>query len=327
MRRREFITLLGVAATARPLAARAQHNAMPVIGILSGGSPTARPHLVAAFRTGLSETGYIEGQNVTFEYRAAGGRYERLPELAADLVRRQVAVIFVEGTIGALAAKGSSSAIPIVFASGGDMVKLGLVVSLNKPGGNATGVNLFTQEVEEKKLELLCKLVPADATVAFLVNPNNPGAEAKTKEIRAAARLLGRQLHVVDARTEIEIDAGFGTLVQLRAGSLVVANDLFFDDNRREQFVALAARHALPAIYGQREYSVDGGLMSYGTNLREAYRQVGIYTGRILRGEKPADLPVVQPTKFEFVLNLKTARTLGIEMPPTLLAIADEVIE
>jgi putative ABC transport system substrate-binding protein len=327
MKRREFIALVGGVVAVWPLGLRAQQNAMPVIGVLSGGSPTARPHLVAAFRKGLSETGYVEGQNVAFEYSGAGGQYERLPELAADLVRRQVAVIFVKGTIGARAAKGSSSTIPIVFSSGGDMVKLGLVVSLNKPGGNATGVNLFTQEVEEKKLELLCKLLPTDATVAFLVNPNNPGAEVKTKEIRAAARSLGRQLHVVDARTEIEIDAAFGTLVQLRAGSLVVANDLFFDDTRREQFVALAARFALPAIYGQREYSVDGGLMSYGTNLREAYRQVGIYTGRILRGEKPADLPVVQPTKFEFVINLKTARTLGIEMPPTLLATADEVIE
>ena len=207
------------------------------------------------------------------------------------------------------------------------MVKSGLVVSLNRPGGNATGVNLFTQDVEEKKLELLCKLVPTDATIAFLVNPNNPGAEGKTKEMRAArTRSAGSSMSLM-RRTEIDIDAAFVTLVQLRVGSLVVANDLFFDDTRREQLVALAARHALPAIYGQREFAVDGGLMSYGTNLREAYRQVGVYTGRILKGEKPADLPVVQPTKFEFVINLKTAKALGLEIPPTLLARADEVIE
>ena len=289
---------------------------MPVIGVLSGGSPTARPHLVAAFRKGLSETGYVEGQNVAFEYSGAGGQYERLPELAADLVRRQVAVIFAEGTTAALAAKGSSSIIPIVFSSGGDMVKSGLVVSLNRPGGNATGVNLFTQDVEEKKLELLCKVVPTDATVAFLVNPNNPGAEIRTKEIRAAARSLGRQLHVVDARTEIEIDAGFDTLVQFRAGSLVVANDLFFDDTRREQLVALAARYALPTIYGQREFAIDGGLMSYGTNLREAYRQVGIYTGRILKGEKPADLPVMQPPNLSSCSILKLRGRLGLKCRP-----------
>jgi putative ABC transport system substrate-binding protein len=326
VKRREFIAGLAGSA-AWPVVARAQQTAMPVIGVLSGGSPTARPHLVAAFHKGLSETGYVEGQNVAFEYSGASGQYERLPELAADLVRRQVAVIFVEGTTAALAAKASSSIIPIVFSSGGDMVKSGLVVSLNRPGGNATGVYLFTQDVEEKKLELLCKVVPSDAMVAFLVNPNNPGAEVKTKDIRAAAHSLGRQLHVANARSEIEIEAAFVALAQLRIGSLVVANDLFFDDSRREQFVALAARYALPAIYGQREFAIDGGLMSYGTNLREAYRQVGIYTGRILRGEKPADLPVVQPTKFEFVINLKTARTLGIEMPSTLLATADEVIE
>ena len=231
IKRREFITLLGGVAAAWPIAARAQQPAMPSDRVLSGGSPM-RPHLVAAFRKGLSETGYFEGQNVAFEYSGAGGQYERLPELAADLVRRQVAVIFVEGTTAALAAKGASSTIPIVFSSGGDMVKSGLVVSLNRPGGNATGVNLFTQDVEGKKLELLCKLVPADATVAFLVNPNNPGAEVKTKEIRAAAHSLGRQLHVANARTEIEIDAAFVALVQLRVGSLVVANDLFFDDSR-----------------------------------------------------------------------------------------------
>jgi ABC-type uncharacterized transport system substrate-binding protein len=327
MNRREFITLLSGTGVGWPTSVRAQQSTMPVIGVLSGGSPTARAHLVAAFRKGLSEIGYVEGQNVAFEYSGACGQYERLPELAADLVRHQVAVIFVEGTTAALAAKGASSTIPIVFSSGGDMVKSGLVVSLNRPGGNATGVNLFTQDVEEKKLELLCKLVPTDATVAFLLNPNNPGAEIKTKEIRAAAHSLGRQLHVTNARSEIEIDAAFVTLVPLRVGSLVVANDLFFDDTRREQLVALAARYKLPAMYGQRDFAIDGGLMSYGTDLREAYRQVGIYTGRVLRGEKPAELPVVQPTKFEFVINLKTAKALGLELSPVLLATADEVIE
>jgi putative tryptophan/tyrosine transport system substrate-binding protein len=326
MRRREFITLLGGAAAAWPVAARAETK-LPVIGMLGSTSSGPSERLVAAFRSGLREAGYIEGQNVSVEYRWADGRYERLSGLAEGLVGHDVAVIVAWGPAAAVAAKAATSTIPLVFTSGGDVVKAGLVVSLNRPSGNATGVNLFTQAVEAKKLELLGKLVPGASPIVFLVNPNNPGTEGKTKELQEAATALGQRLRILPASTEIEIGAVFVTLLQERAGALIVAADPFFDDTRRDQIVALAARQSLPAIYGQREYAMDGGLMSYGTSLADAYRQVGVYAGKILKGAQPAVLPVVQPTKFEFVINLRTAKTLGLEIPPQLLALADEVIE
>jgi putative ABC transport system substrate-binding protein len=325
MKRREFITLLGSTA-AWPLAARAQQPAMPVIGLLSAAWPVADRLL--AFRRGLAETGYVEGHNVAIEYRWGEGQIDRMPELAADLVRRRVSVITVPGSVaGALAAKAATKTIPIAFGVPEDPVKLGLVASLARPGGNVTGINFFTAEVMAKRLGLLRELVPAAARVAVLVNPANVDRAASTRrDLEPAARVLGLQVQIYDASTSEEIDAAYATLVRERPDALFVAPDTIFT-GRRVQLTALAARHALPAGYSVREFVEVGGLMSYGTSLADMYRQVGVYTGRIINGENPADLPVVQSTKFELVINLQTAKLLGLEVPPTLLARADEVIE
>ena len=325
--RREFITLLGGAAAAWPLGARAQQSAMPVIGVLSGSSPDASARVMAVFRRALADGGFIEGQSVTVDYQWAEGRFDQMPAMAAEFVRRPVALIVTFSPRGALAAKAATTIIPIVFHSGGDVVRMGLVASLNRPGGNATGVNLFTQAVEPKKLDLLSKLVPAAASLAYLMNPNNPRADATTKEIREAAHQLGRPLEVIGAGTAADIDAAFATLAERRTGGLVVMADQYFDEPRRAQLLALAARHAIPTIYGQREYAVDGGLISYGTDLAETHRQVGNYAGRILKGAKPDELPVLQPTKFELLINLKTAKTLGLSISDNLLTLVDEMIE
>jgi ABC-type uncharacterized transport system substrate-binding protein len=327
MRRRELMLLLGGAITAGR-ALRAQQP-MPVIGYLSIGSPESDniPPRLTAFRQGLNETGYVEGRNVAIEYLWAQGQYDRLPALATDLVRRQVTVIFaVGGTPPALAAKAATSTIPIVFNLGIDPVQSGLVASLNRPGGNITGVVNFTTELAAKRLDLLHELVPKATVAALLVNPTNPVNDPETRSAEDAARTLGMQVHVLRASTPIEIDAAFGALVELRAGLLVVSGDPVLT-NRLDQIVALAAGHAVPAIYLWREFAAAGGLMSYGSNLADNYRQAGVYTGKILNGAKPADLPVQQIVKLELIINLKTARTLGLTVPLTLLGRADEVIE
>ncbi len=328
MRRREVISLLGSAATPAlwPFALGAQQKAIPVIGFLGSASPCPAASFAAAFRQGLSETGYVEGQNLAIEYRWAEGRYDRLPALAADLVGRKVDVIAAVDTPSVLAAKGATSMIPIVFEIGADPVAIGLVASLARPGGNVTGVTFISIELLPKRLELLSELVPQAGVIALLVNPNNPNAERAMRDVQEAARAKGVQLHILKAGTESEVDAAFATLVELHAGALVVAGDSFFS-NRREQLVALAARHAVPAIYDFREYAETGGLISYGPSRTGTWRLMGIYAGKILKGAKPADLPVQQPTTFELVVNLKTAKDLGLTVPPSILARADEVIE
>jgi putative ABC transport system substrate-binding protein len=326
LRRRQFFTLLGGAAVAWPFAARAQQAAMPVIGYLGAGSPATTAGTLATLRQVLADAGYVEGRNVAIEYRFAEGKYDRLPALAAELVRRQVAVIVAIPTPAALAAKAATTTIPIVFVAAEDPVKLGLVANLARPGGNVTGGSILFAELGPKQLGLLRELVPTAARVGLLINPNNINAEEVTKDVTAAGAAVGVDIEVVHASNILEIDAAFATLVRKRADALVTATDsLFF--NRRLQLATLATRHAIPAVFNAREYAEAGGLMSYGTSLTEAFRQVGIYTGRILQGAKPADLPVVQSSKFEFVVNLSTARALGIEVPSTLIARADEVIE
>jgi putative tryptophan/tyrosine transport system substrate-binding protein len=326
MKRREFIMLLGGAA-AWPLAARAQQAAMPVIGLLSSRSPATDEHLIAVIRQGLNETGFVEGRNVAIDHRWAEGQYDRLAGLAADLVRRQVAVIVaIGGEPSVLAATTATATIPIVAAFGTDPVRSGLVSNLRRPGGNITGQSGFQVELEPKKLELLRELRPSATTIAVLVNPNSPNAEMQVNDIQIAARSVGQQIDILKASTIRDIDAAFATLVQMHADALLVATDPFYF-TRAAQLVVLAARHAILTLYFRREFAAAGGLMSYGSNADDSYRTAGVYAGRILKGEKPGDLPIQLPTKFELVINLSTAKALGLDVPPTLLARADEVIE
>jgi len=326
VRRREFIGLIGGAATTWPLVARAQQVAMPVIGFLHSGSPKPNVGLVAAFRSGLNEAGYVDEKNVAVEFLWAEGRYDRLQELAADLVRRQVKVIIGGGPPAAAATKAATTTIPVVFVSGGDPVKSGLVASLGRPGGNVTGVTIFTGQLAAKQLGLLRELAPKSAVVALLVNPSNPATESVIADVRGAASLSGHRIQIVKAGNEAEIDNAFTAITESHADALLVGSDPYFYA-RNNQIVALAARNAIPAIYEFREFVVNGGLMSYGASLTDGYRQAGVYAGRILKGTKPADLPVLQPTKFELVINLRTVKALGLTLSPGLLAIADEVIE
>jgi putative ABC transport system substrate-binding protein len=327
VRRREFLTLLGGAAATWPLAAVAQQPAMPVIGYLGNASPEATAYLVTAFRKGLSENGFVEGQNVAIEFRWTNNDDTRLPELAADLVRRRAAVITAPGRIAAaLAAKAATATIPIVFSAGADPVKIGLVASLNRPGSNVTGISTMNNELIGKQLGFLHEVLPSAVRFAALINSNNPASEATIMDARAATAAIGRSIEVLTVSTGREIDAAFASLVQKRVEALLVAPDPLFI-NRRVQLQSLAMRHAVPAIFSLRENVEAGGLMSYGSSIIDLFRQTGIYVSRVLKGEKPSDLPVMQATKFELVINLQTARTLGIEMPPTLLARADEVIE
>jgi putative ABC transport system substrate-binding protein len=325
--RRAFLASIAGSLLAGPLAAEAQQRAMPVIGVLSTGSPgPSSAPFMAAFRQGLSEAGYVEGQNLAIEYRWAEGHYDRLPALAADLVGRKVDLIMASSPPSALAAKSATSTIPIVFRSGADPVADGLVASLARPGGNLTGVSFVADELTAKRLELLSELVPRARVIALLMNPNNATAERVIRDVQEAARTKGLQLHVLKASSESEIDTAFASLVQLHAGALVVGADPFLT-GRREQLVALASRHAVPSIYAWREFAASGGLISYGPSLTSAFRLVGHYAGKVLKGAKPADLPVQQPTKFELVINLKTAKALGLTIPQSLLLRADPVIE
>ena len=324
MKRREFMSLLAGAA-AWPLAARAQQPAMPVMGYLNSRSRDTDTPFLAAFHRGLNETGYVEGQNVAIEYRWADGQYDRLPVLATDLVRRRVTVMAATSTPAALAAKAATSAIPIVFTTAADPIAVGLVDSLSRPSGNVTGVNSYLSDLGAKRLELLRQLVPNDAVIGMLVNPNYPDAESQPKDVKEAARTLGQQVHVVNADSEGDLNRAFATFIELKADALLVSLDSFFLS--REQLVALAARHKIPVMYFARDFVLAGGLMSYGSDLADSYRQAGVYTGRILKGAKPVDLPVLQPTKFELSINTTTAKSLGLSIPDRLLALADEVIE
>jgi len=326
MRRREFITLIGAVAAAWPLAAQAQQQAMPVIGLLSSGTQGSEAFRLTAIRRGLNEVGYVVGRDVAIEYRWAENQNEQLPKLAMELVHRSVTVIVATGGPAAIAAKLSTATIPVLFLVGIDPVTSGLVASINRPNGNATGVSLVSREMNAKKLELLHELLPTAARIGVLLNPNNPSIETFTSDVMEAASALRQQIAVLKISTDHELDTAMANLVEQRVDGIVVTDDPFFT-NRRDRLATLATRHRIPAIYPWREYVEAGGLVSYGPSITNAYRQVGIYVGRVLKGEKPADLPVMLPSKFELVINLKTARALGVDVPPTLLARADEVIE